>query len=169
MCDWFEDPFYKGNNFKIDLDFNIDKHFKKIHDEVNRNFQILFNNFDNFNQIDFPRLIENNFHNNLFPKFENLKEDKRDIHYSSITTSYQDGDLIHKKQRIYDNIKGNKYSETKQIGNRSVTWHRETDENGKSTESSILKNVNENDIKSFEIEFDQTINTKKNNSQKSLK
>jgi hypothetical protein len=158
MCDWFDDPFYKEDNFKTDFDFNIDKHLKKFHDEINQNLK------SSFDQI--PKAIENNSSKKDLQKWT---KEKPDIHYSSVTTSYRDGDLIHTKRKIYDNRKGNKYSETKQLGDRSITWHQETDKNGKCTESSTLKNVHENDINSFEIEFDKKITKNKNTSFKSLK
>jgi hypothetical protein len=76
--------------------------------------------------------------------------------YSSSMTSYSDGNgVVHTKSRISDNVHGTRFTETRKIGDRSVTWKRDIDKDGQVQDTETRHNIYDEDVEQFSRDWDQ--------------
>jgi hypothetical protein len=83
-------------------------------------------------------------------------EENKSYYYSSTTASYSDGTgLTHTKRKVRDNVHGTQFTETRKIGDKSITRNRETDLQGKVEETETRYNITaEDEIEAFEKEWE---------------
>jgi hypothetical protein len=76
--------------------------------------------------------------------------------YSSTTTTYSDGSgVFHARRKVQDNAHGTRFTETRRIGDKSVTWNRDVDKEGRTYDTETRHNIQDNEVGSFAAEWER--------------
>jgi predicted dithiol-disulfide oxidoreductase (DUF899 family) len=162
-----EDPFFNDNSNDQFEDYIFDE-FNNHIQKMDAHFNNLCNSvFQTKSTIENKRLKQKNNSrkmnndsnqniNSSVSRQTNSQTPQQNYFYSSRFSSYSDSNgITHMKSKVSDNINGTKMTETRGIGNQSITWKRKISKEGCVEDKETKNKIEENEKDKFVHEWEE--------------